>query len=300
MGAEMQAWPNLFIAGAPRCGTSSLHAWLQSIPGIHMSRIKEPNYFSREVIGDDNPLVKPIRDEREYLRLFKDSAGARIRGEASPNYLEDPGAPALIAQKVPDAKVVVSLRDPVERLHSTYLMLRNNVPGMGDFGREIERGLAGQGNLRLSVVAPRTGLYAEQVDRYRRVFGDSRFLVLVFEELMADIPGTLGKVLDFLGIEHDVGDFAEPGQRQYAEVRSPLVRYLFGNRLVSRAVESLVPYNVRKSVRNAILVRQAPKPQIGPEEREFLVRYYRDDVARLEVMLGRKLPWKNFGGALDA
>jgi hypothetical protein len=55
---------------------------------------------------------------------------------------------------VPDAKVVVSLRDPVERLHSTYLMLRNNVPGMGDFGREIERGLAWQGNPSLSVVRP--------------------------------------------------------------------------------------------------------------------------------------------------
>ena len=296
----MQAWPNLFIAGAPRCGTSSLHAWLQSIPGIHMSRIKEPNFFSREVIAADNPLVKPIRDEREYLRLFADAGEAQYRGEASPNYLEDPGAPGLIAEASPGARVVVSLRDPVERLHSTYLMLRNNLAGMGDFRQEIERGLAGQENPSLSVVAPRTGLYAGQVERYRRVFGESRFLVLVFEELMADIPGTLARVLAFLGIDHDLGEFAEPGQRQYAEVRGPLVRYLFGNRFVSRVTESLVPYKVRKAVRNAILVRRAPKPEMDPGEREFLVRYYRDDVARLEGLLGRKLPWRNFGGARAA
>ena len=46
----MATWPNFFIAGASKCGTSSLHAYLQTIPGIYMSRIKEPNYFSRIAI----------------------------------------------------------------------------------------------------------------------------------------------------------------------------------------------------------------------------------------------------------
>ena len=292
----MQVWPNLFIAGAPRCGTSSLHAWLQAIPGIYMSRIKEPNYFSRQVIADDNPLVKPIRDEKLYLQLFSGSGDAKIVGEASPNYLEDPEAPALINQTVPDAKVIVSLRDPVERLHSLYLMMCNNRPTMGSFMTEIERGLSGQHNPSLAVVAPRTGLYARQVERYRSVFGDSRFKVLIFEDLMADIPGTLREVLDFLGIDHEVGAFAEPPQRQYGEARGPLVRYLFGNRVISRAAEALIPFKLRKQIRNAFLVKQVPKPAMEPEAREFLVRYYCDDVARLENLLGRPLPWRNFGG----
>jgi hypothetical protein len=83
-------------------------------------------------------------------------------------------------------------------------------------------------------------------------------------------------------------------------VRGPLVRYLFGNRLVSRAVEGIVPYKVRKAVRNAILVKPAAKPPVRAQDREFLVRYYRDDVASLEGLLGRKLPWRNFGGARAA
>jgi Sulfotransferase family len=214
---------------------------------------------------------------------------------ARPNYLEDPGAPEMISRMVPDARIIVSLRDPVERFHSTYLMIRNNLPSMGTVMQEIRRGLEGQDNPRLAVVAPRTGLYADQVRRYRAVFGESRFKILVFEEMMADVPGTLRDILAFLGIEHPVDTFAEPPQRQYGEARGPVVRFLFGNRLISRASESLIPYKLRKKIRSAFLVKEAPKPALEPEARDFLVRYYRDDVARLEEILGRRLPWRHFG-----
>jgi hypothetical protein len=137
-------------------------------------------------------------------------------------------------------------------------------------------------------------LYAAQVQRYQAVFGPQRFKVLVFEELMADVPRTLRDVLAFLGIEHEVHDFSEPAQRQYAEARGNVVRYLFGNRLISRTMEWLIPYKLRKLVRNRLLVKVAPKPEMEAEARAFLVRYYRDDVARLEQLLGRRLPWRNF------
>ncbi len=290
----MPVWPNLFIAGAPRCGTSSLHAWLQTIPGIHMSRIKEPNYFSRTVIADDHPMVQPIRDEKQYLKLFAGAGDAKIVGEASPNYLEDPEAPILIDRTAPGAKVLVSLRDPVERLFSHYLMMLNNRPSMGSFMAEIERGLSLQSNRSQAVLAADTGLYSRQVERYRGIFGD-RFKVLIFEELMADIPGTLRQVLAFLAIDHDVSNFSDQPQRQYSEVRGSFVRYLFGNRMISRASETLIPFRIRKLVRNTFLIKDAPKPQMGPEAREFLIRYYRDDVLRLEDLLGRRLPWRNFG-----
>lgn len=294
----MADWPNLFIAGAPRCGTSSLHAWLHGIPGIYMSRIKEPNFFSRQVIADDHPRIKPIRDEAAYLQLFAHAGGARYRGEASPSYLQDPGAPAMIRERVPDARIIVSLRDPVERLHSTYLMLRNNRTDLDSFPAEIERGLALQADASLSLLRPRTGLYADQVQRYRSVFGESQFRIVVFEEMMADVPGTLRSLLDFLGLNHTLDGFDEPAQRRHGEARGPLVRFLFGNRTVSRAAESLIPYGLRKWIRNTFLVKKAPKQAMDPEARNFLVGYYRDDVARLEASLGRRMPWRNF--AVDA
>jgi hypothetical protein len=105
-------------------------------------------------------------------------------------------------------------------------------------------------------------------------------------------------VLAFLGIDHDVADFAEParGNTRRCAVRScATCSETASFRGPSRVI---VPYNVRKSVRNAILVKAGTEAANWSEEREFLVRYYRDDVARLEVLLGRKLPWKNFGAPL--
>jgi hypothetical protein len=262
-----------------------------------MARIKEPNFFSRSVIGDHHPMVKPIRDEKRYLRLFEAAGNATVIGEATPFYLEDPLAPGLMHRAVPDAKVVVSLRDPVERLYSHYLMMKNNRPAMNGFLDEIRRGLALEGDPNLAVLSPATGLYSRQVERYRRHFGERHFRVLVLEEWHRNVPLVLGQLLEFLGLDRDPECEVPPSapQRRYAEARGPVVRYLFGNRSVSRATEAFVPYRLRKLVRNAFLVKRVPKPRMDAAAREFLVDYYADDVRRLERVLGRPLPWRNFG-----
>ena len=290
----MSSWPNLFIAGAPRCGTSSLDAYLRDIPGIFMSRIKEPNYFARKVIPDDHPMLKPIRDEKQYLQLFAGAGTARFRGEASPTYLEDPEAPHLINRVAPDARFVVSLRDPVERLHSHYLMMKNNRPSMGSFAEEVKRGVELQHNRSLAVLGPDVGMYHEQLQRVHGVLGKHRVKVLIFEEYTADVPAALRQVLDFLGIDHSLEGFAAPAHRQFSEARGPLVRFLFGTRTISLATEALIPPRLRKAIRDRFLVRQVPKPELDAEAREFLKRYYSDDVHRLADLLGRPLPWPNF------
>jgi Sulfotransferase family len=290
----MATWPNFFIAGASKCGTSSLHAYLQTIPGIYMSRIKEPNYFSRIAIADDNPMVKPVRDEQQYLRLFEEAGDAKVIGEASPSYLEDPEAPFLIERAAPGAKVLVSLRDPVERLYSHYLMMLNSRPSMSSFQQEIERGLELQHNSSLAVLAPDRGLYYEQVLRFRSVFGADRFKVILFEEFTADVPATLRQVLDFLDIDYPVADFKATVYREFAVARGPIVRYLWGNRTISQAAEVLIPPGLRKFIRETFLVKKVPKPKMDAASREFLQRYYAEDVLRLQELLGRPLPWRNF------
>jgi len=169
--------------------------------------------------------------------------------------------------------------------------------GMGSFMDEVKKGLALQHDRSLPVLGPDVGLYYQQVQRYREVFGDARFKVLIFEETTADVPTALRAVLEFLGIEHVLVNFDAPAQRQYSEARGPIVRYLFGNRFISRSAEALVPYRLRKLVRNTILVKQASKPEMDAETRAFLVDYYAEDVRRLADYLGRPLPWRNFFAA---
>ena len=289
----MDTWPNFFIAGAPKAGTSSLCAYLQAVPGIYMSKLKEPNYFSRVVVPDDHP-VRPVRDQRQYLQLFAEAGDARVVGEASPTYLADPEAPRLIRNAVPQAKVLVSLRDPVERAYSHYLMMLNNGTAKGSFLDEIKRGLALGGNRSLALLRADVGLYFQQVERFGNEFPESQFKVLVFEEFSADVAGSLRQVLEFLGVQPPSSEFAAPAYREYSVARGPLVRYLFGNRTIARASELLISPSVRKAIRDRFLVKKAGKPPMPQDARDFLVQYYADDVQSLSRLLARHLPWRNF------
>ena len=289
----MNTWPNFFIAGAPKAGTSSLCVYLQAIPGIYMSKLKEPNYFSRVVVPDDHP-VRPVRDEQQYLQLFADAGDARVIGEASPTYLADPEAPRLIKAAVPPAKVLVSLRDPVERAYSHYLMMLNNGTAQGTFLEEVKRGLALGNNRSIALLRADVGLYHRQVERFLSAFGAAQFKVILFEEFSADVSGTLRQVLEFLGIDEPLEEFAAPAYREYSVARGPLVRYLFGNRTIARASELLIPPRLRKTVRDRFLVKKVAKPVMDAEAREYLKQYYADDVRNLSRLLGRDLPWRNF------
>ena len=109
-----ETWPNFFIVGAARAGTTSLYTYLKNTPGVYMSEHKEPHYFI------DN-MKAGYYDESKYLQLFKNVKNEKAIGEASVDYLIDPSSAKCIHDKIPDAKIIILLRDPVERAFSSYL-----------------------------------------------------------------------------------------------------------------------------------------------------------------------------------
>jgi len=117
---RMERWPNFFLVGAPRCGTTSLYEYLRLTKGIYMSPTKEPNYFSAETIPD-NFRFPPIRDKKKYLDLFAKANKEKAIGESTVTYLQDPRAPCLIHEVVPEAKIIIMLREPIQRTFSHYL-----------------------------------------------------------------------------------------------------------------------------------------------------------------------------------
>ena len=88
----MDIWPNFFIVGAQKAGSTSLYEYLKNMPEIYMSPIKEPSFFSVKIIPENHPQ-EAIRDKKEYLKLFEKVKDEKIIGEASPTYLADPEAP---------------------------------------------------------------------------------------------------------------------------------------------------------------------------------------------------------------
>lgn len=278
-------WPNLFVVGASKAGTTSLWRYLSDHPDIFMSPKKEPRFFSRR------DSLSSADEIRAYLALFDGARGERLRGEASPSYLSRKRAPAAIHRVSPDARIVISLREPIERTHSAYLSLVNDGVERRTFAQVIDDDLAGR-KVPGSPTYVKPQLYATAVERYRQTFGDRVFLVF-FEELVADPASVMGDLYRFLGVDPDVAEHL-PGKahNQFKLPRNRAVGRLLAARRLARAV---LPAALQGPVAQATM-KPARKPRPDRHSVERLRRVYEPDVAALRPLVGRRLPeaWERY------
>jgi hypothetical protein len=286
-------YPNFYIVGAAKAGTSSLYSYLKDIPGIFMSPIKEPNYFSRQILPDNHRL-KPIRDENKYLNLFKGAKDEAILGEASPSYLADPGAAGLIHQVAPHASILISLRDPVERLFSHYLMMKRNGILKGSFYSEIKKSLNSKQHKSPNALYVERSLYFENVKRYLEIFGANQVIIIIFEEFVKNEKEAINNILKFLNLKTNLNNFKADIYNKYRVVRGPIALKILQNQAIRRFSERLLSPSARRWLTARIIFKDEVKPEMGENERKFLVDYYFEDVHKTKNLLGRSLPWKNF------
>jgi hypothetical protein len=279
-------WPNLFIVGAPKAGTTSLWEYLRHHPQVHMSAVKEPYFFDLP----DPAQPGAIKDPKRYIRLFARGRDKAVRGEATPSYLSDPRAPEAIKELVPDARIVIVLRDPVARTYSAYLQqLRfdEDRPLL-----EVVRAEAATGFAKHGLPSPILGrsFYAKPVERYLTLF-DGNVAVLFYEELAADARGELRKVLEFVGVDPTFAETASMDvQNPFSVPRNAVFRRLFRSPRARRAGRALVPLVHRASVSTA-LVKPAPKPEMDAAARNALVDLFEPERERLRELLGRPVTW---------
>ena len=289
----MEKWPNLFIVGAPKAGTSSLYAYLSNIPGIFMSPLKEPNYFSLKNIPK-NSRIKPIRDKMNYLSLFKKVKDEKVIGEASPEYLSDPKASKLIHEIIPDAKIIISLRDPVERTFSHYLMYFRNGIMKDSFYNELQKSLKLVSVYNTTSLHLRAGLYADDIQRYIDTFGSKQVKILIFEEFIKDPNKTIKEILSFLDINYELNNFKTKVFNKFGVARGPISKFILRNTTLKRSAEKIIPPSGRRIFREKFLLKNEQKPEINQLDRDILIKFYSENVIKLEKILGRSLPWKNF------
>jgi hypothetical protein len=302
---QEEIWPNFFIVGAQKAATSSLYQYLKEIPGVYMSPIKEPFYFAPHTVqGNASDL---IGDKKEYLQLFEKARGYIAVGEATPIYLWDPDAPKLIHQTVPHARIIMILRDPIERAYSNYLMMRKYSGRKASFYDELMRDSKIQERIYgISQLYVEFGMYYEQVKRYFDTFGMEQVKVIIFEEFVKHPERSINEVLDFLGVNYTVTAIREQ-YNQYSVPRSPISLWIFAffrwlrtknirfykilTLLPDSMVESLPLPTGDSGFVAKILFKRTEKPKIEPKALRYLQETYRDDVPKLESLLGRSLPW---------
>jgi hypothetical protein len=265
--AGLRPVPDFLVIGAKRGGTTSLWNYLAEHDGVlplfpRPEKIKGLYFF-------DEAWAKGERWYRSHFPTTATRAVAARRlghpvvaGEASPYYLYHPLAPRRAHSVAPDALVIASLRDPVERAWSHYKERRTNSTDPLPFPEAIEaepERLAGEAarivadggylsfvHRHMSYVDQ--GRYAPMLERWFDAYGRDRVMVEISEEMYADPQAAVDRVTDRLGLPR-------------------------------RTLRHPEPYNAE------------PDRGFDPEVRARLTELLAPDIAAVEDLLGRRLPW---------
>lgn len=279
-------FPNLFLVGAPKCGTSALHDYLAQHPDAFMSTPKEPHHFCPDVAA---PFA--VRDEAAYRALFK-SARERVVGESSATYLYSKVAAGEIYAANPDARVVAVVRNPLEMIPSLHAQRRVN-------GTEpcttLAEALEAEPKRRAGEL-PAVGAfpfyhdaarYTEQLRRYLDVFPAERVHVVVFDDFKRDVGGVYADLLRFLGLAPFTPNFKIVNRNK--RVRSAAVQRVVEN---PASWPNRLPGPVGRFAYKALdKLNSAPgvRTELEPAVAERLKRDFGDEVESLSDLLGRDL-----------
>lgn len=291
-------WPDFFIVGAPRSGTTAMATYLDDHPAVRCLAWG-PHYYER----DQSPRVEStVDDPQAYEALFEGAEGAQRVGEKSVWYLRDPWAPKAIHRDVPDADILVLLRNPVEMVPSLHArrVAEGDEP-LADLeealdvqearrrGERVPEGLEAPATVRYLDVAR----YADPLRRWLDVFGEDQVRVLLYDDLAEDPAGTYDAALAFLGLE--------PGYRPGFErvrprrrVRSGVVHRLLWDppTVAARAARALLPPGLRERAVRRVRTWNlggSPDRDLDPAIRARLEDEFRDEIRDLEGLLDRDL-----------
>ena len=291
--------PNFLIVGAAKCGTTSLYYYLKQHPDVFMSNPKEPDYFFAQFfkiptngIGDECQEVVQKKDD--YFRLFEKAIGKKAIGEASHTnlYYYQKVIPA-IKQYLGDPKIIIILRNPFERAFSTHTALtmqdREFLPFEEALQQEPKRMEEGW---RSTWYYKDLGFYAQQVKAYFDHF--SAVKVCLYDDLKRD-PGSLIQGLyRFLEVDDAFRPDMSADYNISGVPRSKLFKSLFRRKPPLQSMVRFIGKTIFTddgwaSVREKLKAKLLAKPTIKPQTKHALENIYRDDIAKLQSLIGRDL-----------
>ncbi|MDZ7785132.1 MAG: sulfotransferase [Halioglobus sp.] len=292
--------PNLFIVGAQKAGTSALAGWLSQHPQVYISFPKEPGFLAfgtdgynfSDGYGNAAPASRyVVRDHDSYLALFAGAhAGHRIIGEASTWYLSIPGMAQKLKDYNPRARVILVLRNPVERAYSAWCHARGDRLEPCESFAEALALEEQRGEVEFLLRYRRMGLYAQALEEYLDAFGTGHVLVMFHDDMRGNPVVFWEQVCNFLQIDASAEPAFKFRYNRAGEPRSRLLQRLLRSHRVKQTVRRLLPHRVSLSIKNRL--DDANLRDFPPMEntvRDELRDYYRDDIRRLAALTDRDL-----------
>lgn len=197
-------YPDFFIVGAPKCGTTSMCEYLDQHPDIFISRPKELNFFGVDLTPPQRKMTL-----KEYLENFQDHQD-KICGEGTPFYLLSKTAGHEIKALNPNAKIIIMLRDPVALIYSLHSqLLFGSSENVADFKKalELEPYRKKGEHIPERCNRPEALFYSDivqfsgQVQNYLEIFGKENIHIIIFDDLKHNTLEVYQKTLEFLGVE---------------------------------------------------------------------------------------------------
>jgi hypothetical protein len=293
--------PDFLIAGAPKAGTTALHAALARHPEIFVSTPKEPKYWLCDDAppphyggpGDRHSQQEWVWQRSAYDALFLDARDDQVRGESTPFYLWSRGAHRRIGEALPDIRIIAVVRDPIDRAYSNWMHLWcDGLEPVADFptafgleAERIEQGYAPFWRYR------ELGRYGEQLAHLYEHVDRAQVLVLRYRDLVDEPAATLDRACAFLGVAQglltsiprdNARTYVAPGWRP--RLLGPVVRAgaWAGQFARPEVWRSVSPWLVRHLADGP----DAARPHLSAAQREALLPAFADDIALLSSLTG--------------
>ena len=279
----------IFIVGAPKAGTTSLHYYLNEHPEILMSSVKEPDFFSDKEIVDQGLYygTTRINTSQKYHNLFQEKKDAKIFGESSVSYLFYPEVPKRIKEYNTDAKIIIMLRNPVDRAFSHYLMDFR----LGLLSDEFEDVFNKKEGLKFQQYFL-LGNYYSQVKRYYDEFSKENVHIIWYSDFKKDAEKEIQKVFKFIGIDLDYKVNFETVHNSFSMPKNKIIRKIYSVIWLRKLLSFLLPSTFVRFTKSTLFKKRS-KPKITTESSKTFTEYYLDDICKLEELLSINLSeWK--------
>ena len=269
---------DFFIVGAPKSGTTSLYKYLDGHKEIEMSAIKEPDFFSKESIENFGSYYtsKCVKDVKAYHALFEKKD--LLNGEASVSYLFFEDVASKIKQYNNDAKIIIMLRNPVDRAFSHYLMDYR----LGLVNTKFEDIVLNHSNKDSLFYKQyiEVGKYSNQVKRYVKTFGLKNIHIINYEDFNCSVENEFEKVLSFLNINKSTLGHLNIKHNTFLEPKNKIIKYIYKINFIRTNISRFLSPNIA-SMTKKIFFKKESKPILKDSTRKTLTELFRSDIESL-------------------
>lgn len=249
------------VVGAPKAGTTSLHQYLKQHSDVFVPERKEMHFFSQpEVLNTYYETDGMVETMEEYVPHFSSATETQICGDISPSYLYNYASAKRIFEFKPDAKIIIILRDPIERAISHYLMDVRE----GHVDAELIEILKNKDKYPLCHKEYiEVSMYEDQVNEYLNIFPKDQILILQYEEFFNQLDENIHLIFDFLGLKPMKLDLSKKANA-YKKSRFNFLKYYRKYKFL-KFFSYLFPKSIKQLILHKFIYKSADKPSFEVE-----------------------------------